>query len=158
MARRKRPTIRLAARGTRALTCAVAVILGGCDDGVRVEKDRCAGQIGDPSIATSCVIVQGQVLDPGGAPVSSVNVGVDCFGPERGCGATPGETNGDGTYRLMVHNWEQAGGPGLVVVRAHDRVSDRRAVSDTAEVVFAAMGDLAPVYVIDLRLLEASSQ
>ena len=90
--------IGVAGSETRALIMALALVLGGCRDSgvVAVEEDRCGGIIGDPSIPTSCVIVQGRVRDAGGVPVSSVNVTADCFGTETlGCGATPGETNGE---------------------------------------------------------------
>lgn len=138
-----------------ALTTVLALVLGGCNEGLGVEEDRCSGRMGDPSFPTSCVIVRGRVLEPGGTPVSSVNVALDCFGTETlGCEATPGETTADGTYRLMVHYLREAGGRGRLVIRAHDRIRDRRALSDTVEVLFAAMGEVAPVYVIDLQLVE----
>ena len=155
VARVKRPRVCLAAGGATALTTVLALVLGGCNESLGVEDDRCSGRIGDPSLPTSCVIVQGRVLEPGGIPVSSVNVALDCFGTETlGCEATPGETKADGTYRLMVHYLRVEGGRGRLVIRAHDQVRNRWAASDTVEVVFAAMGEVAPVYVIDLQLVE----
>ena len=144
----------------RPLIVALALMLGGCRGGgvVGVEEGRCAGIIGDPSIATSCVIVEGRVLNSGNVGVGSVNLSVDCFGPETlGCYATPGETGPDGTYRLVVHNLRREGGPGSVMVQAHDRLSDGRAVSDTLDVAFAAMGAVAPVYVVHLHLADATT-
>lgn len=134
-------------------TAACALALGACGDGLGVEDDRCSGRIGDPSIATSCVIVEGRVLDPRGLPAPSVNVGVECFGEETlACEATPGETNRDGAYRFLVHNVNQEGGPGFVAVRARDRLFDRWGASDTIQVSFNPPGALANVYVLDIRL------
>jgi hypothetical protein len=134
---------------------ALPLLLGACNDGVGLDDGLCSGRIGDPSIATSCVIVEGRVLDPAGAPVASANVTVDCFGPETvGCEANPGETGDDGAYRFMVHDLREEGGPGLVVVRAWHALTDRRAASDTTAVVFEIPGGIAPVYTIDVRLPE----
>ena len=137
---------------TVVAVAAGVVILGACSDAAGVEDGRCAGRVGDPSIATSCVAVQGTVVGPGSEPLRAAFVTVDCFGAEtQGCGAVPGRTEDDGAYRLVVHDLRRGGGPGFVVIRADDPPSGLRARSDTIPVRFVPMGDLYPVYIRDLR-------
>jgi hypothetical protein len=142
MAGTTRPAIR-AARWRITLTiCAAALFVGGCDDGqsVEVDEDYCSAIMGDGSIATGCVVVEGRISDLAGAGVGSVNVALDCFATDgSGCHVVPTTTESDGTDHALAHDLNQAGGPGWVVVRAYHLPTDRRAESDTVDVVFAAL-------------------
>lgn len=149
-------------RRTRRLATALVLaasgwLVQGCDPGTGPTDDKCAGIISDPSVPTSCAVVEGRVIDQLYQPVRAANVRIECFGPEAGgCGATPGVTDDDGRYRLMVHDLRQEGAEGFVMVHAHDWPSGQRASSDTVPVVFAPMSTAYRVYSIDLRLVAGS--
>ena len=143
---------------TALASTGVVALVTGCDDGTGVSDDRCTGRIGDPSIATSCAVVEGRVVDQLYQPLRSANVRVDCFGPATsGCGATPVETDDAGRYRLMVHELRQEGTSGFLVVHAHHRLSGQHASSDTVPAVFVPMGTVYRAYIIDLRIPTGSS-
>src|SRR3990172_8442685 len=77
-------------------------LLQGCDGGTGPSEDKCSGVIGDPSMATSCAVGEGRVVDQLYQPLRSANVRVHCFGPETTeCWATPVVTDDSGHYRLM---------------------------------------------------------
>lgn len=150
--------MRNAVRWPRAVPIVIGALVAlssACNDGQRVDEDRCSGIGGDPFVPTSCVFVQGTVLGPDGAPVASANIAVDCFGSNViGCQGT-GQSNGAGRYRLLVVDLAEAGGPAQVVLRVWDRASDRRAESDSIHVTFQPPGELAAVYDIDIHLQDA---
>lgn len=142
---------RHAARVLLRLLSTTIPLVSGCDDATGAGVELCPGHIGDPSVNTSCVFVEGKVLDPEGSPASAF-VNIWC-GPEALlCEGGRGQSNANGSYRVVVHALKQSGGRGVVVASAWDNVRDIRAKSDTVAVDFVPKGEVAPVYQIDLQL------